>query len=186
MSEPANDGSTYPVAHSWTLPLIVVIIMLALALVGVALTTSKNEQAPRYWIALVPVYGILCVATAWVRARRDAKFRSPGVVRQVLHWLGIGIALWLGFYIRRTGEETVIAESNNALLLLALGCFLAGVHLEWLFALVGALLMLSLIVVVEAEQYVWLIFVASGLLIAGLLVVRRLVKKHATPAHPVP
>ena len=52
----SDHGSAYPVARSWMLPLIVVIIMIALALVGVALTTSKNEQAPRYWMALVPIY----------------------------------------------------------------------------------------------------------------------------------
>jgi hypothetical protein len=176
----ATDGnrSVYPTARSWKIPAVVVVIMIVLALVGVALTTSKNDWAPRYWMTLVPIYGVLCVATAWDRGRRDPAFRRPAVLKQVFHWLGIAIALWLGFFIRRTGEETLLAASDNALLLLALGCFLAGVHLEWLFAAVGALLMLALIVVVEAEQYVWLIFVVSAILIAALLGVRRLLWKR--------
>jgi hypothetical protein len=179
---PRDDSrSHYATARSWKFPGVVVVIMIVLALVGVALTSSKNDLAPRFWIALVPIYGVLCVATAWDRGRRDAGFRKPAVLSQVFHWLGIGVALWLGFFIRRTGEETVIAASDNALLLLALGCFLAGVHLEWLFAVVGLLLMLSLIIIVEAEQYVWLIFVASGIVVTALLVFRRLVAKNRKP-----
>jgi hypothetical protein len=172
-----DNRSSYAAARSWKMPVVVVVIMIVLALVGVALTSSHNDLAPRFWIALVPVYGLLCVATAWDRARRDPSFRKPGIVRQVFHWVGIGIALWLTVFIRRSGEETVIAASDNALLLLALGCFLAGVHLEWLFAIVGVLLMLALIIVVEAEQYVWLIFVASGIVIAALVVFRRLIAR---------
>jgi hypothetical protein len=151
--------------------------MIVLALIGVAITMSKSEWAPRYWIALVPVYGLLCVATAWDRSRRDPSSRMPGVFRQVFHWLGIGVALWLGFFIRRSGEETVTALGDNALLLLALGCFLAGVHLEWLFAVVGMLLMLTMIIVVQAEQYIWLIFVASAGVIVALFLVRRLIAR---------
>jgi hypothetical protein len=169
-----DQQSRYASARSWKLPSIVVVIMVALALVGVALTSSKNEWAHKYWMALVPVYGILCVATAWDRGRRDPGFRKPDVLSQIFHWLGIGVALWLDFFIRRSGEETLTAASDNALLLLALGCFLAGVHLEWLFAVVGALLMMALVIVVAAEQYVWLIFVVSGVVVAATLVVRRL------------
>ena len=62
----------------------------------------------------------------------------------------------------------------NAVLLLALGCYLAGVHLEWLFVLVGLLLTLTLIVVATAEQYLWLIFVVGGLAIALIFVLQRL------------
>jgi len=180
-----DQHSRYASARSWKFPSVVVMIMIVLALVGVALTSSKSDLASRYWMALVPIYGVLCVATAWDRGRRDPGFRRPGVLSQIFHWLGIGAALWLSSFIRRSGEETVIAASDNALLLLALGCFLAGVHLEWLFAVAGALLMLALVIVVEAEQYVWLIFVVSGFVVAAILVVRRLfARSHkANPHH---
>ena len=176
-----DDKSRYAVARPWKFPGVVVVIMIVLALVGVSLTSAKNELASRYWMALVPVYGLLCVATAWDRGRRDPGFRRPGILTQVFHWLGIGVALWLGFFIRRSGEETLIAASDNALLLLGLGCFLAGVHLEWLFAVVGMLLMLSLIIVVKAEQYVYLIFVISAVVIAAMLFVRRLLARSHRP-----
>ena len=53
------------------------------------------------------------------------------------------------------------------LLILALGCVLAGIHLEWLFALVGLLLALILIVVSVAQQYLTIAFLLAGLAALG-------------------
>src|SRR5205085_439078 len=89
--------------------------------------------------------------------------------RQIAHGLGIGVALWLDFLIRRSGEETATAAGLNAMMLLALGCYLAGVHLEWHFALVGVVLTLAMITVAKANQYSWMIFVVGGVAIVALL-----------------
>jgi hypothetical protein len=161
------------VPHAWRLAGIVAVVMLLLALVGVGLTTANAEAARTYWITLVPVYGVLSIAAALARARNQKGYH-PAVVRQLFHWAAIGTALALDFQIRRAGQETGTAAGLNALLLLALGCFLAGVHLEWPFALVGALLTLALICVDQAQQYLWLIFVAGGLAIVAILVLPRL------------
>jgi hypothetical protein len=58
----------------------------------------------------------------------------------------------------------------SSLLILALGCLLAGIHLEWLFALVGALLLAIFAVVGLAHQYVTIAFllaVAAALVFAA-------------------
>ncbi len=170
----------YPIGRSWKPATVVVVIMIVLALIGVALTSAEVAAAPSYWMWLVPVFGLLCVFTAWLRARHDPSVKRPRILRQVFHWLGIAAALGLDFLIRKSGQETVGAAGNYALLLLALGCFLAGVHLEWLFAVVGAILMLALVVVVEAKEYVWLIFVIAGLFVAALIGVRWLLHKRAS------
>jgi predicted PurR-regulated permease PerM len=83
------------------------------------------------------------------------------VLRQLCHWLGIGVALSLDFYIRGSGEESGAGAGLNALLLLALGCYLAGVHFDWLFAPVGVHLTLALIILTKADQYLWLLFVVG-------------------------
>jgi hypothetical protein len=141
--------------------------MVLLALAGVAFTTARYSFALTYWVALVPIFALLCIGTAW--ARRQGGLGWSEVIRQILHWVGIAVFLALDFLIRGTGEETATAAGLNALLLLALGCFLAGVHLDWLFALVGVLLMLALIVMTKADQYLWVIFVVGGLAVALLL-----------------
>jgi hypothetical protein len=164
----------FAIHHSWTVALIGAVVMVVLALVGVALSTTSSAFASTYWVALVPVFGGLCVGTAWLRGQEQGHLDRALAIRQVLHWLGVAIALGLDYYILRTGEETGVAAGMNALLVLALGCYLAGVHLEWLFTLVGVLLTLALIVVSKAEQYLWLIFVAGAATIALLFVLHRL------------
>jgi len=160
--------------HFWKVGAIVATIMVILALIGVGLTTTYRSVALRYWMTLVPIYGLLCVATAWLRSQQDAAFDFGAVIRQVVHWLGVGAAVALDFYINSAGEETGSASGLNALLLLAIGCFLAGVHLQWLFTLVGVLLALALICLLKVDQYLWLIFLVGGLLAAALFVSRRL------------
>ena len=57
----------------------------------------------------------------------------------------------------------------DTLLLLAVGCFLAGVHLEAIFALVGVVLLTAtLSVLVKADQYLWILF-AVGLAILATI-----------------
>jgi hypothetical protein len=172
----------FPISGSWKIACAVAVIMVLLALLGIGLTTTSSGAASTYWISLVPIYGLLCVSLAWARARYDVAARRPVVIRQVFHWLGIGIALGLDFYIRGTGVETESAAGMNALLLLALGCYLAGVHFEWLFVLVGLLLTLALLVVVKADQYVWLIFVVGGIAVAAMLAFGWLLGKARSPS----
>jgi hypothetical protein len=159
--------------------------MVLLALLGVALSSASNSAAPVYWISLVPIYGVLCLGIAWTRARQDERAVRPEVIRQLLHWLGIGVALALDYVVRQTQVETGKAAGLNALLLLALGCYLAGVHLEWIFTLVGVLLSLALLVVTKAEEYIWLIFVVGGLAVAAMLAVQWFLgKSHSNPPAP--
>lgn len=176
----AARAPLFPVARSWKVAMVVGIIMVLLAMLGVGLTTTSRELAPVYWVSLVPIYGLLCIAVARSRALHEGQPYHALVVRQVFHWLGVAVALALDFAVRGSGEETGRASGINALLVLALGCYLAGVHLEWLFALVGLLLTLTLIIIAKAEEYVWLIFIVGGLAIAGMLAFQWLMgKKHA-------
>jgi hypothetical protein len=154
---------------SWRIAGAAAAVMVVLALIGVGLATADVSFARDYWMALVPVYGLLCVVTAWQRGRPGEQL----VLRQLLHWAGIAGAVALDFGIRSTGLETQVASGLNALLLLALGCFLAGVHLDWLFVPVGLLLTLTLFLVAKADQYLWLILVAAALPLAGWIIVKR-------------
>ena len=146
-------------------------LMVLLAMIGVGLTTTSRADAPKYWLSLVPVYGLLCVTVAWLHKRHGATGRL--VVQQALHWLVIAVAIWLDFYVRGTGEMTGEAAGYNALLLLAIGCLLAGIHLEWMFAIVGVLLAATLMLAVKAEQYLWLAFIAAAVLVAAMFALMR-------------
>jgi hypothetical protein len=171
----ADVRPPFPIQRSWKIALAVAALMVLLALLGVGLTTTNRAIAPTYWVSLVPVYGLLCVAAAYARKRHGASGRL--VLRQVFHWLGIAAALGLDFFIRGTGEETGVAAGYNALLLLALGCFLAGVHLEWPFMIVGLLLATALMIVVKADQYLWLIVIVGVVAVAAMIWLMRLIDR---------
>jgi len=184
-----NPQQILTVQRSWIVASVIAGIMVLLALLGVALTTTGRSAAPPYWISLAPIFGVLCVGTAWARQRHGVGLGHAEVIRQIFHWLGVAMALGLDFMVRGTGEETGHAAGLNAMLLLALGCFLAGVHLEWHFSIVGLLLGLALLVVAKAEEYVWLVFIVGALAAAGLFSVRWLFlhgrsAKRVSVAHP--
>jgi hypothetical protein len=150
------------------------VIMVVLALVGVGLSNADPRLVETYWICLVPVYGLLCVATAWRKAGKV--YSSRAILTQFLHWLGIALAVGVDYWVRGSSVETGTAAGLNAMLLLALGCYLAGVHLESLFAVVGVVLSLVVIVVAKFDQYMWLIFVVGAVAIAAMIVFDRLFK----------
>lgn len=169
---------------SWKVTGTVALIMVLLALLGVGLATLSAPLARNYWMTLIPIYGVLCTVTAWGRSQQAGAAAGGLVLRQVLHWLGIGGAVLLDFAIRGTGTETQLSSGFNALLLLALGCFLAGVHLDWSFGLVGLLLALTLVFAAKAEQYLWLLFVAGVLVIGVLLAAWRSLGREGGGSSP--
>jgi hypothetical protein len=191
--EAAAEGQkvTLTIHRSWKIAAATSVVMVLLALIGVGLTTASSAAAPVYWISLVPVYGFLCVAAAWGRRRPDGSADRPAILRQFLHWLGIALALALDFFIRGSGAESNLGAGLNALLLLALGCYLAGVHLHGQFTGVALLLALTLVLGAKADQYLWMAFIVGALSVAamvGVLYARGVLHRRkgpaAAPAHP--
>jgi hypothetical protein len=134
-------------------------VMALLALGGTAVTIADVAWARGYWLALVPIYGVLCVLAAWYHTGQ----LTGSVVRQILHWLSVAAAIALDFALLQPGEQTAAGDGLSSLLILALGCLLAGIHLEWLFALVGVLLLAILASVSVAHQYVTIAFLVAAL-----------------------
>src|SRR5215470_7169723 len=54
----------------WKFALAIGVIMVVLAMLGVAFTMTAPQFARIYWICLVPVYGLLCVGTAFKHVRK--------------------------------------------------------------------------------------------------------------------
>jgi hypothetical protein len=180
--QPAQGA--FPVHRSWKIALAVAIVMVLLALLGVGLSTSagaKSSTAYIYWVSLVPLYGLLCVWAAWARTGHGHLLGMRPVYHQAFHWLGVGVALALDFLIRSTGEESSMGAGMVALLVLALGCYLAGIHFEWLFILVGVLLSLTLLLVAYAEEYLWLVLVVGVLAILLMVVLTWLTRATRSP-----
>ena len=176
-----ETGRRVSTARSWRIAGAVAIIMVLLAMAGVAFIIENAAIAATYWTALVPLFGLMCVVIAWSRARREGA-RTSLVVHQVVHWLGIGLALALDFYVRAAREQSGTSTGLSALLLLGLGCFLAGVYLDWLLIVAGLLLFATFIVVAMFYQYVWLMLVigpvALVVIVGAMWLTRKLTHRH--------
>ena len=147
-------------------------IMALLALVGTGIALADASWARTYWLTLVPIYGTLCVLAAWYSTGQF----TGSVIRQILHWLSVAAAIALDFTLLRRGEQAAAGSGLSSLLILALGCLLAGIHLEWLFALVGLLLLAIFAIVSTAQQYVtiaFLIAAAAALVFAAYSAIKR-------------
>jgi hypothetical protein len=147
-------------------------LMALLALLGTGVTIADATWARSYWLALVPVYGALCVLAAWHRTGQ----LTGSVLRQILHWLSVAAAISLDYALLRRGEQAAAPTGLSSLLILALGCLLAGIHLEWLFAVVGLLLLAIFTVVSISQTYMTialLVAAAAALVFATYWAVTR-------------
>lgn len=160
-SRDATDPSAGRISNN--VATIIAVIMVLLAMVGTGITLADVTWARKYWLLLVPLYGLLCIFAAWYHARALDQM----VIRQILHWIGVGIAIFVDFtFLQGSGEQTSTATGLSSLLILALGCLLAGVHMERLFGFVGLILLGIVVVVSTAQDYLTLVFLIGIIVIA--------------------
>lgn len=116
------------------------VVMLALAIVGVAVSQVDTAGSWHYWVLLVLLYAGISVARAWLQARRHGLPVWPMIRAQVLHWAGTLVVIKIILLFEVTGIANRGPASDLSLLVLALSCYLAGVHFNWTFMLLGGVL----------------------------------------------
>ena len=142
-------------------------VMLLLALVGLAVTMSMDRGGWEYWVFLLAFYGCVSVYWGWQRARKKGEPVWRMVRAQVFHWCSVLVAFSILSIFERTEVINRVAASDVSLLILALACFLAGVHFEWTFLLIGVVLTIMAVSVGYLEIYlIWIVMVPC-ILVAG-------------------
>jgi hypothetical protein len=116
------------------------LLVLGLALVGIAYTSLFQTPITIYWIVVAPLTGIVCVLTRWHELpNRDARARMAWT--QALHWAAVLVAMHLMFVAEGRRMIDDGGSALAALVLLALGTFTAGIQLRaWRVCLLGALM----------------------------------------------
>lgn len=122
------------------LDLWLLIIMIVLALVGVGVTQVEHAGGKLYWLFLVLVYAAVSVVRAWQGAKAQGRPIWPMIRAQVLHWLGTLVAINVVLWFESADVASRGAASDYTLLVLALSCYLAGVHFNGSYLLLGAVL----------------------------------------------
>lgn len=146
MNEPyAADDALEPIRHSrkevLLLRILPYIIVLALTVLGIAYTSVSQQPLGFFWEFVALGTGILCVTTGWTKVHtRDARTRLMWT--QAVHWAAIFIAMNIVFLPSVQRLLPAPATSLALLLLLALGTFLAGIHVSWQICVLGLVMAL--------------------------------------------
>jgi hypothetical protein len=166
----SDSAAERPGLWGWLLRDLPYAAMLAFALGGLVLTSFRGAGTYYYWMAMAPVYAVICIASGWTQLDTGGE-RLQLVLRQVLHWFGILAAMWLMFLPQVRGIENDNAISLTLLILLALGTFLAGVHARvWRICIVGAFLAVAVPAVAWIQESVILllvVFLLVAVVVAG-------------------
>jgi hypothetical protein len=103
-------------------------VVLILTLLGVAYTSFTKRPTTTYWEFLVPVTAAVCIWSGW-RYTHDKKAQLRLVWTQAAHWLAFFAAMNL--LLLPSVQKMLNADATGLaiLLLLALGTFVAGVHI---------------------------------------------------------
>lgn len=138
----------------------ILITLMALSAIGIGVTNFKPVMSFWYWAAMVPVFGAVSIYMGWSKARRRGEGVSRIIRVQLLHWVGLLAAVVLIYLL----FEPAGRINNNqlafiTLLALALATFLAGVHFDWRFMVIGTVLGACVAGAAFVEQFMWMIVI---------------------------
>ena len=168
--------------HEWPY-----LLVLALALFGIAYTSFARTPMTLYWIILAPLIGVICVVTRWPELTgRDERIRL--IWTQVAHWIAVLVAIRLVFIADVEQMMNSDASALAALTLLALGTVTAGIHIaSWRICLVGVLLAAGVPGVAWLEQSALLLMLLLLIVIGvGAPLYWRFRRGTAPAASPAP
>jgi len=139
------------------------VLVLALALAGVAYSNMSQKSLAGYWEVLALITGGVCIFTEWGKVD-DRPARVRLVWTQVVHWIAVLVCMNI---MLLTGVQQLLpapATSLVLLMLLALGSFLAGLNLASLeLCFLGLVLALAVPAVSWVKQSVLFIVLAAVL-----------------------
>ncbi len=140
---------------------IVLLIVLVLALVGMAITDFSPTKSYRYWILMVILFTLASIGLGWARNEYHENIFQQLILRQLVHW-GATLATVSGVYLLLdTGRLNYESSGLVIELIIGLSLFLDGHHLGWRFSLLGILVGISAIVAAYIEEYIWIILIVS-------------------------
>jgi len=135
--------------------LLIVGALWVLVMIGLFLTNISHLHARYYWSAMFPVFGILSL---WHELKRPRSVPGPVwklILVQALHWLGPIVAVQIIFLQLARGQMDADAVALVTLVILAVTCFLAGVHMDRAFYWVSVALVFAAVIGTEVEAYIW-------------------------------
>jgi len=170
-----------PLAGRWQRNELGLVLVVMLSAFGIGVTDFSPERGFWYWLAMVPIFGFVSLFAALLRPRRAGETTSAILLRQILHWVALLLAIYLIFLLVRAGRMTNESAGLVALLSLALTAFLGGVHGDWRFCVVGLLLGGIVAGATFVEEFLWMLLIPAVMIMA-LVVLWFARRRRAVPS----
>lgn len=143
--------------------------MLALAIVGMRLIRIEWQYVWIYWLGVFAIYMGVSMYRGYKYGKLKGGSLKDGMGKQFLHWGGLIIVLGVMMVMV---NYTEIATKDGAIvltLLLGLTCYLAGVHFDRLFIVLGVFLgVIALLATLQTQWVIWLMAILVGAIAVGI------------------
>ena len=150
--------------------------------VGVAMTDVSPKWGHFFWIGLVPLLAITSIHRRWLHPREPGESWLRLFGAELFHWAGLFAVLELVFILYNTNRINAPELGLFSLIAVALATFLAGVHFDWHFAVLGTLLGLSALAVAWIEASVWFVMPLALAAVLILLWIQRRRTENKSPS----
>ena len=144
---------------------------------GLFLANYSLNWADWYWSLMFPVFGLVCLGHQLLAGDTHGMPAWKVLLQQALHWLGPIVTVRIIFLQLARGQMAGDEVALMILLVLAVTCYLAGIHFDRSFVWVSAFLALAALGGTEVEAYFWLLvliaLLAAALVIFSAVLIRR-------------
>jgi hypothetical protein len=142
------------------------LVIFALTLGGVAYTSVARRPLVAYWEFMAVFIGVVCIASGWPHAH-DVRAKWCLIWTQGLHWGAFLVAMNLVLLPSVQAIANSDYTSLTIMLLLALGTFIAGVHIgSWRMGANGVIMALSVPAIAWLDQSALLVTLIAIAVIA--------------------
>jgi len=165
LTKNGNDLTGHSIKTAFLLRQFPYVLVLTLAIVGVAYTNVSHQPLVGYWEVLALAMGVVCIVTEWPKVHdRQARFRLMWM--QALHWVAVLVTMNI---MLLSGVQQLLPSPATGLvllILLALGTFLAGLNLlSFQLCFLGLALALAVPVISWLKQSALFLVLAAVFLI---------------------
>ncbi|MEZ5600090.1 MAG: hypothetical protein R3F36_03350 [Candidatus Competibacteraceae bacterium] len=148
-------------------------LMILLSWIGAAYTEADAQSSRWYWHYLIPVFGLICIATQWNNVEPTAKARALLIARQILHWGTLLLLMQVVFMATTQGFMSSFDDRQASFLLMlnvTLTTFLAGIYFDWRLCVVAIFLGSSSTVMIMVQNLMpILVYAGVGIIIVYLI-----------------
>ncbi len=149
-------------------PRSIYLLWAAILLVGFALMDFRTGAVGLYWMTVAPAGFVISALLGWRHHLRLGQSRRGAGRVPILHWGATMGSIFLAVPLVVTGSVQAEDFGKVALVIMALGYFLAGVHLDRRLMGVGLLIAAGYLMLLILPSFSWTVM---GLLLAVALAI---------------